>query len=64
MFDFFIIIATFLLPIFAIVFCLNLVAILKKVKEEEFTNGNTILLTLSFTAIVYTFSMLIIQTSS
>lgn len=47
----------FLNPIFAIVFCLNLVAIIKKAKNDKYvdTSANTFWLTLS--AVYITFSI-------
>lgn len=43
----------FLMPILCIIFCLNLVTILKKVKNEEKTTVNTFWLTISFTLIMW-----------
>ncbi|GKV70076.1 hypothetical protein NCCP2716_25740 [Sporosarcina sp. NCCP-2716] len=43
-----------LMPIWCIVFCLNLVSIMKKVKQEEKTTTNTVWLTISFTIIMWT----------
>lgn len=51
-------IALFLMPILCIVFCLNLVSILKKVKSEEKTAVNTAWLTFSFTLIVWSIAIL------
>lgn len=45
---FFIFIAVYGTPILAIIFCVNLVTIIKKVKEDQPTIFNTILLTASF----------------
>ncbi len=42
------------MPIWCIIFCLNLVSILKKVKHEEKTTANTIWLIISFTIITWT----------
>ncbi len=43
----------FLMPILCIIFCLNLVTIMKKVKNEEKTAVNTVWLTISFTLIMW-----------
>ncbi|PIC84893.1 hypothetical protein CSV72_16480 [Sporosarcina sp. P20a] len=43
-----------LMPIWCIIFCLNLVTILKKVKHEEKTTANTVWLIISFTIIMWT----------
>lgn len=48
----------FLMPILCIIFCLNLVSILKKVKSEEKTTSNTAWLTISFTLIVWSIGQL------
>lgn len=45
---FFIVIAVYGTPILAIIFCVNLVTIIKKVKEDQPTIFNTFLLTASF----------------
>ncbi|PYF08444.1 hypothetical protein [Ureibacillus chungkukjangi] len=45
---FFIFISFYFTPILAIIFCLNLVAILKKIKSEQPTAKNTFWLTTSF----------------
>lgn len=45
---FFIFIAVYGTPILAIIFCVNLVTIIKKVKEDQPTIFNTFLLTASF----------------
>lgn len=47
----------YLVPILAIVFCLNLVEVIKKVKVGESTSKNTFWLTLSFTIIVWSIAM-------
>lgn len=44
----------YLLPVFCIVFCLNLVSTFKKVKYEESTSKNTLWLTVSFILIIWT----------
>lgn len=49
------------LPIWCIVFCVNLVEILKKVKNEEKTTVNTFWLSLSFTIIMCSMASLIIS---
>ena len=59
----FAIIGFYLLPIYSIVFCLNLVSILKKVKYEESTNKNTFWLVVSFTLIIVTFASMIVGVS-
>lgn len=41
------------MPIWCIIFCLNLVSILKKVKNEEKTTTNTVWLIISFTIIMW-----------
>lgn len=48
----------FLIPILCIIFCLNLVSILKKVKNEEKNTVNTVWLTISFTLIMWTIAIL------
>ena len=45
---FFFFIAVYGTPILAIIFCVNLVTIIKKVKEDQSTAFNTFLLTTSF----------------
>ncbi len=47
-----------LMPILCVIFCLNLVSILKKVKNEEKTTVNTAWLTISFTLIVWSIAMI------
>ncbi len=49
----FLIITFYLTPFLAIIFCLNLVEIMKKVKREESTTGNTFWLTTSFVLMVW-----------
>ncbi|MBD8068826.1 hypothetical protein [Bacillus sp. PS06] len=46
-------IGTFFMPILCIIFCVNLVSILKKVKNDENTGTNTFWLTSSFTMIIW-----------
>jgi len=48
----------FLMPILCIIFCLNLVSILKKVKNEEKTTVNTFWLTISFTLIMWSIAII------
>lgn len=48
----------FLMPILCIVFCVNLVSILKKIKDREETKINTIWLTISFTFIMWSIAIL------
>lgn len=47
----------FAMPILGIVFCLNLVTILRKIKEEKPTRKNTFWLTFSFVLIIWTIAM-------
>ena len=47
-----------LMPILCVIFCLNLVSILKKVKNEEKTTVNTAWLTISFTLIMWSIAMI------
>ena len=51
-----IIIGAFLMPILAIIFCLNLIEIIKKVKKDESTTKNTFWMTTSFILIVWSIS--------
>ncbi len=46
------------MPIWCVIFCLNLVSILKKVKHEEKTTVNTVWLTISFTLIMWSIAMI------
>lgn len=48
----------YLTPILSIIFCLNLVTIMKKIKRDEKTAINTFWLTLSFTLIAWTLVMI------
>ncbi|WP_342558051.1 hypothetical protein [Metasolibacillus sp. FSL K6-0083] len=50
-------IGMFLMPILAIIFCINLVEIMKKVKREEPTATNTFWLTASFLLIVWSIAI-------
>jgi hypothetical protein len=54
----FLFIGVLLMPILCVIFCLNLVSILKKVKLEEKTTVNTVWLTVSFTLIMWSIAML------
>ena len=45
------------MPILAIVFCINLVEIIKKVKKEQSTSTNTFWLTTSFVLIVWSIAI-------
>ena len=45
------------MPILAIIFCINLVEIIKKVKKEQPTSTNTYWLTASFVLIVWSISI-------
>lgn len=47
-----------LMPILCVIFCLNLVSILKKIKNEEKTRVNTVWLTISFTLIMWSITMI------
>ncbi len=53
----FILISIYVMPILAIIFCLNLVEIIKKVKKEQSFSNNTFWLTASFVLIVWSISM-------
>ena len=53
----FLFISVYLMPILAIIFCINLVEIIKKVKKEQPTASNTFWLTLSFVLMVWSISM-------
>lgn len=57
MYIFFEIIAELFVPIFSIIFCLNLVTIIKKAVEKENTARNTFWLTLSFVVIMWSISI-------
>lgn len=57
------IIGFYLMPILAIIFCLNLVTIIKKVKNDQTTAHNTFWMTTSFVLIVWTIAILIIAIS-
>ncbi len=51
-------IGVFLVPFLCIIFCLNFVSILKKVKKDEDTAIHTFWLTLSFTLIMWSIAMI------
>ena len=57
MFILLVIFGAVLMPILAIIFCLNLVEIIKKVKNEESTTKNTFWMTTSFILIVWSISL-------
>ncbi|WP_110112064.1 hypothetical protein [Bacillus sp. CGMCC 1.16541] len=50
---FFIFINVYLIPILGIIFCLNLVEIIKKIKNDQPTAANTFWLTSSFILIIW-----------
>lgn len=52
-----VIVGSLLMPVLAIIFCLNLVEIIKKIKNEEATAKNTFWLTTSFIIIVWNISI-------
>ncbi|MCB5236529.1 hypothetical protein [Niallia circulans] len=56
--QFFAIYGFYLLPAYCIIFCLNVVSLLKKIKEEDYTTKNTIWLTVSFILIIMTIASL------
>ena len=53
----------YLMPLLAIIFCLNLVAIIKNVKNDQTTAPNTFWMTTSFVLIVWTIAILAIYSS-
>ncbi|MGG1674166.1 hypothetical protein ACIFOT_00280 [Neobacillus sp. NRS-1170] len=53
----FLYIGWFLMPILSVVFCLNLVSVIKKVKKDEKTTTNTLWMTISFTFIVWSIAI-------
>ncbi|MDW0115371.1 hypothetical protein QTL97_00255 [Sporosarcina thermotolerans] len=59
----FAVIGFYFMPILAIIFCVNLVEIIKKVKNEQQTTTNTFWMTTAFMLIVWTISVLVIATS-
>ena len=54
----FLFIGVYLIPILSIIFCLNLVTIIKKVKRDEQTIVNTIWLTTSFVLITWSIAIM------
>lgn len=54
---FFGVIANYFMPILSIIFCVNLVSIIKKTKNNESTSFNTFLLTISFVLITWSIAM-------
>ncbi|KKI92872.1 hypothetical protein WQ54_06720 [Bacillus sp. SA1-12] len=50
-------ISIYFMPILAIIFCLNLVEIIKKVKKDQPTASNTFWLTTSFLFIVWSIAV-------
>ncbi len=54
----FLFIGIYLIPILSIIFCLNLVSIIKKVKRDEKTIVNTIWLTTSFVLITWSIAII------
>lgn len=54
----FVFINIYFVPILSIVFCLNLVTIIKKVKRDEKTTVNTIWLTTSFVLITWSIAVI------
>jgi len=54
----FLFIGVYLVPILSIIFCLNLVTIIKKVKKDEQTTVNTIWLTTSFVLITWSIAIM------
>ena len=53
----FLFISFYLMPILAIIFCLNLVEIIKKIKKDQPTAVNTFWLTISFVLIVWSIAV-------
>lgn len=58
MFILFLYVGWFLIPILSIIFCLNLVSIIKKVKNDENTRVHTFWLTTSFILITWSIAIL------
>ena len=54
----FLFIGVYLIPILSIIFCLNLVTIIKKAKRDEQTIVNTIWLTTSFVLITWSIAIM------
>jgi len=48
----------YLLPVYGIIFCVNLVSLLKKIKDNKVTEKNTIWMTISFILIITTIGAL------
>lgn len=46
------------IPVLSIIFCVNLVTILKKIKNDESTGTNTFWLTTSFILIVWSIALI------
>ncbi|MDL4839487.1 hypothetical protein [Aquibacillus rhizosphaerae] len=61
--DIVLILGFYALPVLSIVFCLNFVSIIRKVKNNEGTTYNTIFMTGSFTLLIWYFASLIISTA-
>lgn len=59
MIEFFAVFGFYLLPVYCIIFCLNLVSLLKKIQEEDSTTKNTIWFTISLIFIIMTVASLI-----
>ncbi len=55
--DIFFFISVYVMPILAIIFCLSLVEIIKKVKKDQPTTANTVWLTISFVLIVWSIAI-------
>ena len=54
---FFMFIAVYGTPILAIIFCLNLISIIKKVKAEENFSINTVWMTVSFVLMMWSIAV-------
>lgn len=54
----FLYIGWFLIPILCIIFCINLVSIMKKIKKDESTTKNTFWLTISFILIMWSIAII------
>lgn len=55
--EIFFFISVYVMPILAIIFCLSLVEIIKKVKKDQPTTANTVWLTISFVLIVWSIAI-------
>ncbi|UOY92442.1 hypothetical protein MUG87_18810 [Ectobacillus sp. JY-23] len=53
----FIFVCIYFMPILAIIFCLNLVEILKKIKRDQPTARNTFFLTISFVFMIWSIAV-------